>query len=186
MPTPPLPFQCGIPGCHRKFEKPEHLRQHTKDFHSPSKPLPKQQTFTCSVVGCKAESFPQLSLLQQHTKVSHSSPKLPPRDAFKCGVKGCNAASFSELSLLHRHTAVAHPKSSKNTPSGSSTLLSSKQGHPNPPANTQSAQAPALITEPPSCTTSEAQYVSPYHQSAQNAGSSIDYAPATVGCLLKI
>ncbi|KAF8210941.1 hypothetical protein K438DRAFT_100748 [Mycena galopus ATCC 62051] len=40
MPTNPLPYQCGAPGCTRKFEKPEHLRQHTKDFHSPSRPPP--------------------------------------------------------------------------------------------------------------------------------------------------
>ncbi|KAJ7261081.1 hypothetical protein C8J57DRAFT_472642 [Mycena rebaudengoi] len=144
MPTPPT-YKCGSPGCGRKFEKPEYLRQHTQDSHSPSKPLPKQPTFKCGVVGCQAKpfphqhtkdspkpppkyafkcgvkgcnaaSFPQLSLLHQHTKDSHSSPKPPPKYAFKCGVKGCNAASFPQLSLLHQHTAVAHPKSSSQVP----------------------------------------------------------------------
>ncbi|KAJ7266652.1 kinase-like domain-containing protein [Mycena rebaudengoi] len=106
----PLPYKCGSPGCDRKFEKVEYLRQHTKDSHSnsPSKPLPKQPTFKCGVVGCQAKPFPQHSLLLQHTKDSHSSPKPPPKDAFKCGVKGCNAASFSQHSLLLQHTQVFH------------------------------------------------------------------------------
>ncbi|KAJ7266619.1 kinase-like domain-containing protein, partial [Mycena rebaudengoi] len=166
MPTPPLPYKCGSPGCDRKFEKPEYLRQHTKDSHSPSKPLPKQPTFKCGVVGCQAKPFPQLSLLHQHTKDSHSSPKPPPKDVFKCGVKGCNAASFSQLLLLHEHTAVAHPKSYINTPSGSSTSAFSTQGGP--------------IAYLP--TVGQAHYVPPYvypRQSVQDDVSNIDYVPAT-------
>ncbi|KAJ7869344.1 hypothetical protein B0H14DRAFT_2571941 [Mycena olivaceomarginata] len=74
MPTPSLPYKCGSPGCDRKFEKPEYLHQHTKDFHSPSRPLPKQQTYKCGVEGCEAPSFSQLSLLHEHTAKAHPKP----------------------------------------------------------------------------------------------------------------
>ncbi|KAJ7266688.1 hypothetical protein C8J57DRAFT_376641 [Mycena rebaudengoi] len=178
MPTPALRFKCGSPGCDRKFEKPEYLRQHTKASHSPSKPLPNQQTFKCGVAGCKAKPFSQLSSLHQHTKTSHSPPKPPPRDTFTCGVKGCNA-SFSQLPLLHQHTAVAHPKpkSHKNTPSGPSISASSTQGHSIPPTNTRSTRAPALMTRhvpsrggylpSPFRNASQAYYVPPYVYSPQ-------------------
>ncbi|KAJ7788245.1 hypothetical protein B0H13DRAFT_2299164, partial [Mycena leptocephala] len=112
MPTNPLPYQCGTPGCNRKFEKPEHLRQHTKDFHSPSRPPPKPETFKCGVEGCNAPSFPQLLLLHQHTAKAHpksskntpsgssTSIPLPKPETFKCGVEGCKAPSYPQLSLL--------------------------------------------------------------------------------------
>ncbi|KAJ7333211.1 hypothetical protein DFH08DRAFT_304238 [Mycena albidolilacea] len=146
MPTNPLPYQCGAPGCTRKFEKREHLRQHTKDSHPPSRSPPKPPTFKCGVPGCGAAPFLQVSLLHQHTALAHpkspSGSPLPKQPTFKCGVLGCEAAPFSQVSLLHRHTAQAHPKS----PSGPSTLVVSTQ-RPIPVTDIRSTQAPVLMTQ---------------------------------------
>jgi len=87
---------------------------------SPSKPLPKQETFKCGAEGCKAPSFSQLLLLHQHTAEAHSKP-LPKPDL-----------------LLHQHAAEAHLKSSKNTLFGSSSSAFSTRGHPFPIMNTAS------------------------------------------------
>lgn len=62
----PLPYQCRTPGCNRKFRKPEHLRQHTKDVHSPSRSRPSRPPL-------KQETS-QLSLLHQHTAQAHPKP----------------------------------------------------------------------------------------------------------------
>ncbi|KAJ7091052.1 hypothetical protein C8R44DRAFT_418706 [Mycena epipterygia] len=101
MPTNPLPYQCGTPGCNRKFGKLEHLRQHAKDFHSPSRLPPS---------GSPPSTPPP----------SRPPPSGPPpkQHTFRCGAPGCERrAPFSQLSLLHQHTAQAHPKSNNNTPS---------------------------------------------------------------------
>ncbi|KAJ7889128.1 hypothetical protein B0H14DRAFT_2561973 [Mycena olivaceomarginata] len=160
MPTPSLPYKCGSPGCDRKFEKPEYLHQHTKDFHSPSRPLPKQQTYKCGVEGCEAPSFSQLSLLHEHTAKAHPKP-------------GKNTPSGSSTSAF---STQGHPIPITNTRSTQAPVLMSQHVPPQEP--------------PPSYTANEAQYVSPYVYSrqsststslaAQNAVSSPDYAPAAV------
>ncbi|KAJ7746221.1 hypothetical protein B0H14DRAFT_2634012 [Mycena olivaceomarginata] len=171
MPTPSLPYKCGSPGCDRKFEKPEYLHQHTKDFHSPSRPLPKQQTYKCGVEGCEAPSFSQLSLLHEHTAKAHPKP-------------GKNTPSGSSTSAF---STQGHPIPITNTRSTQAPVLMSQHVPPQEPPPSYTANEAicvAICLFPPisgkviiifrlvaSTSTSLA---------AQNAVSSPDYAPAAV------
>ncbi|KAJ7114224.1 hypothetical protein C8R44DRAFT_226581 [Mycena epipterygia] len=203
MPTNPLPFQCGTPGCNRKFAKPENLRQHTKDFHSPSRPPPSRPPPSRSPPSRPPPSRPPPSRPPpSRPSSSRSPPSGPPpkQQTFKCGAPGCERrAPFSQLSLLHQHTAQSHPKSNNNTSSGSSTsavqrsISAFSRGHRIPVTNTRSTRAPVLRIQhlPP-----QVQYMSPYvysHQpsastslAAQNAVASSDDTLVAVRCLLKI
>ncbi|KAJ7780887.1 kinase-like domain-containing protein [Mycena olivaceomarginata] len=151
MPTPSLPYKCGSPGCDRKFEKPEYLHHHIKDFHSPSRPLPKQQTYECGVEGCEAPSFSQLSCCNEHTAKAHTRSPLP-------------------LGFLNTRTPIPIT----NTRSTQAPVLMSQHVPPQEPppsytANEAQYVLPYVYSRHSSTSTSLA---------AQNAVSSPDYAPA--------
>ncbi|KAJ6589543.1 hypothetical protein B0H19DRAFT_238975 [Mycena capillaripes] len=100
MPTNPLPYQCGTPGCTRKFGKPEDLCQHTKDFHSslrsmPSRPAPSRPAPSRPAPG----------------RPPPNQPTLP----YQCGTPGCTR-KFAKPEDLHRHTKDFH---SPSTPASS-------------------------------------------------------------------
>ncbi|KAJ7817972.1 hypothetical protein B0H13DRAFT_2456472 [Mycena leptocephala] len=90
---------------------PSEVSNNTPSGSSTSIPLPKPETFKCGVEAASPELPAAFTYLET----------VPKQETFKCGVEGCKAPSFPQLSLLHQHAAEAHPKSSKNTPSGSST-----------------------------------------------------------------
>ncbi|KAJ7447964.1 hypothetical protein FB451DRAFT_767212 [Mycena latifolia] len=141
MPRNPLPYQCGTPGCTRKFEKVEHLHQHTKDSHSqsrpppprsaPSGPPPSRPPASRSPASRPSPSRPTPSgPPPSRPPASRSPPSRPPPSAsppkqrtYKCGAEGCERREpFLQLSSLHQHTAQVHPKPNRNTPSGSSAV----------------------------------------------------------------
>ncbi|KAJ6589507.1 kinase-like domain-containing protein [Mycena capillaripes] len=87
MPTNSSSFPCGT--CKRKFEKINHLRQHTRDFHSPSRPPPKQPRlpYQCGAPGC-SRKFGKPEDLHRLTKDVHSPsrplPSGPPQSVYTC------------------------------------------------------------------------------------------------------
>ncbi|KAJ7508891.1 hypothetical protein B0H11DRAFT_1358809 [Mycena galericulata] len=135
MPPNPLPYQCGTPGCTRRFEKPEHLRQHTKDFHSPSRPLPSSSQPSRPPPprpppssskpsrpapprpppsSSKPSRPPPSSSTPSRPPPPRSQPSRPPPKQqtlpYQCGTPGCTR-KFEKPEHLHQHTKDFHSPS---------------------------------------------------------------------------
>jgi len=88
------PYKCTIPGCNRRFSRPENIKIHVRT-HTGEKP------YTCDFNGCQ-KRFSNYSDRAKHAK-THISAR-----PYKCKFPGCEKC-YTDPSSLRKHLKT-HPK----------------------------------------------------------------------------